>query len=227
MYAKWASAHPIPARWLIAGLQVTLGLLALGQGYLMWRMHLLLSPVIIYVALGAMAIAILIYPYPDSPHLAWWSHFGRRKTGDFLLAAAGFIMALQLSLAGCDYFSRPTPTTGQAEFIVHSRSGTVKKGLVYKFKLLRETLRQHFSSERPPITFGQILLLLASVVVAFYLLYLVAALSCTISCNGYTALATVLLIFGGLGVIFLFILGIRAIFRKQRLARRARLGKSK
>lgn len=224
--AYWAAAHPLQARWSIAGLQVSLGLLAITQGYLLWQMDWLLSPAIIYTAVSALAFAIFVYPFADSPRLAWWSHFGRRKTGDFLLAAVAYIMVLQLSIAGYDYLSRPVEVTGQAEFMVHSRTSTIKKGFVYKLKALKNTIREHLADERTPVSFWQILLLLLSIVVAFYLLYIVAALSCSISCNGSTALATVVLVLGSAAVIFLLILGIKAIFKKQRMARRARLGKS-
>lgn len=223
-YSAWAAEHPQQARWCIAGIQLSLGILAVGQGVQLWLWKGQIHANIIYLALLAMGLAIVIYPDRDSRRLTWWSHFARRKTADFVFAVTAFIMVLQFTVAGCDYLVRTQDVPGgQAMFMVHGAQKEEKKGWLRSIKTWKNELKSYLAEERPPITAGQVLLLLLSLVVAFYLLYVVAALSCAISCNGSTALATVVLILGAAAVIFLFILGVKTIFKKQRMSRRARM----
>lgn len=225
-YASWAGAHPIEARWWIAGIQVSSGILAVWQGVQLWGWIGQIHPYIIYLALLAMGLAIVVYPDRDSPRLKWWSHFARRKTGDFVFAVTAYIMVLQLTVSGCDYLVRTQDApVGQASFMVHGAQKVEKKGWLRSIKEWKNELKNYLAEERPPITVWQVLLLLLSLALAFYLLIIVAYLSCSISCNGSTALATVVLVAGTAVVIFLFILAVKAIFKKQRMARRVRMMK--
>lgn len=87
-----------------------------------------------------------------------------------------------------------------------------KRILVKEF---RHQLKAYSRAEKQGAgtTVLKIFLILLAIVAAVGLLYLVASLACTISCNGADALALVVAIVGATGVVLLFIVALKAILR--------------
>jgi hypothetical protein len=82
-------------------------------------------------------------------------------------------------------------------------------------KLLKHQIRE-IKKANDPSKGEKVLLVILSILVALGLLYLVAALSCSIACSGSEAIALLVAIGGTAGVILLLIFVIRAIYGKRR-----------
>jgi hypothetical protein len=94
-----------------------------------------------------------------------------------------------------------------------------EKGKLLKWKERRKLLKAQIqgiksSSDLTPT--AKTLLTILSVIVAIGLLYLVAALSCSLSCNGSDAAAVLVGVGGTALVIFLVIIVIRGIYGKHK-----------
>jgi hypothetical protein len=93
-------------------------------------------------------------------------------------------------------------------------SRTERKALVRKLKMqIRQAFRQ--GNEQKKNRGTKIALVVLASLVSLGLLYLLAGLACSISCNGSEAGAILVLIFGISGIVTLYIVVIKAIFRKR------------
>lgn len=95
-----------------------------------------------------------------------------------------------------------------------SKPGFVKRWLVAKAKARAEkaiTRLTHISENADDGT--KVLLSILLVLAALTMAYLIAALSCTISCNGQEGAAVFVAVLGCVGIVFGLIFGFRAIWR--------------
>ena len=73
----------------------------------------------------------------------------------------------------------------------------------------------HFQKEEKNHSGSKILGLIGIIILVFLCLTVVAALSCSLSCNGAGAAAALVAIVGVVGVIWLAVRGIKKLFRKK------------
>ena len=81
---------------------------------------------------------------------------------------------------------------------------------------IKTHVREIRAAVRNPGGAGKAALILLTIVVALALLYLVAALSCSIACSGAEGLAFTVALLGTGGVVFLTVVVIRRILHRRR-----------
>lgn len=219
----WASRHPLMAKIFLALLHLLATLNALWLGSQLYLGNQLAPRWLMLAFVQLFFLAYLIYP--RSRNIQWlfsWT-YARQKALDVTLVVAA-TMALALGFNRLLVTTDATPAQGLARFTTYAPVDQQPAG-VKPFsgqsvrKQLRKAIRQikkegRQSNDRSRRDWNRFLLIFLGVTISLGLALLVAALSCSISCSGQEQLAAVVLIGGWLGIIGLFILGIRLLNRK-------------
>ena len=223
----WAKHHTALARILIVISRILLFFIACFLGKQLTVLGIGLSPLWIYFFIAVFFIAGATYPRkrPSSNYL-------KRKLYDFAVAGCGFFITLSLVVQ----LDSPFYATAQAAVPVNPSPykyeeakillEQFKRGEKIKFTgKEKRIIRKEFNYQllqygKAKITGNkadaeQAILIFLACVAAVGLLYLVAALACTLSCNGSDAAAVIVGILGLAGVIWGLIALIRAINRKK------------
>jgi hypothetical protein len=161
--------------------------------------------------------------------------YRRQKACDFILAASAFCMMIYICndhFSGIKFFAglhaatpikpiSPTDSTVKTYKSMAAFSALLKdangKSLKWKEKkkLLKEQIRG-IKKANDISDGGKIGLIVLSVAVAAGLLYLIAALSCNLSCSGSDGAAILVGVGGTALIIFLLVLAIEAIIGKKK-----------
>ncbi|MDP4218072.1 MAG: hypothetical protein Q8927_17855 [Bacteroidota bacterium] len=225
----WAWHHQGKARLAVLFLHLLLAALAIYIGSTLSSMSLQISSWVLLCGMGIFLAAATAYP--DGTRIRYW----RQKTCDLLLAAAGFLALCSLSnldnLFGLAAplasghkaeieWARPGATKPTAGEILASLHSDGKRALTRQEKrVLRKEFRRQVKIYIKAKATGdkhaaeKALLIIASIVAAIGLLYLLAGLACEISCSGSTGLAIFVFFTGFAAVIFGLVFLIRAILR--------------
>jgi hypothetical protein len=223
----WAKYHPASARITIIISRVLLFLIACFLGKQLTTSGIVLSPLWIYFFIAVFFIAGATYPRKKSS-----SNYTRRKLYDFLVAGCGFFIALslvaQLDMPAYGTVQATVPVEpspykyAEAKKLLeqHNRGEKIKFSGKEKRIIKKEFNYQLLQYAKAKITgkkldAEQTLLIILACIAAVGLLYLVAALACTLSCNGSDAAALIVGILGLAGVIWGLIAVINAINRKK------------
>ncbi|MBO9683200.1 MAG: hypothetical protein J7502_11125 [Flavisolibacter sp.] len=223
----WAKHHPVPARIFIIISRIFLFFIACFLGKQLAAFGIGLSPLWIYFFIGVFFIAGATYPQKRSS-----SNYLKRKLYDLVIAGCGFFITLSFVVQ----LDSPFYATAQAAVPVNPSpyKYAEAKILLKQFKNGEKTkftgkekriIRKEFNYQllqygKAKITGNkadaeQAILIFLACIAAVGLLYLVAALACTLSCNGSDAAAVIVGILGLAGVIWGLIALIRAINRKK------------
>ncbi|MCS7017517.1 MAG: hypothetical protein RMJ87_04920 [Cytophagales bacterium] len=217
----WAAAHPAIARFLIGFSHIFLMMNALWLGFLLYATDVAVPPTL---TIGlAMLFTIVYWCYPTKYYMAKFYTFAWRKTADALLVASHVFALSGYFNARCFWEEKQEylAASHRVSFIqvanrayehVTSQPFVVAQVKQWR-KVMRATLRT-FKEEIKPIALGlKVLLIALSVLASLWLVLLITLLACHIACSGYEGLATVMLILGWAGVVFLAIWLIRLISR--------------
>lgn len=233
----WGRQNPWPARYLIIASHFLLCALALLNGILLQQLGVVIPTGAYFVFAGIYLLAFMAYPFrvQKGREYSAAAYYFRQKTCDYALLVTGFFGVLffanrpekMLSLdpvlhAAAPYSSAiPSDSTVKKYKTIAEFSASMKdvNGFPLKWKekkkLLREQVRA-IKQDKYMSDGAKVGLIILSVAVALGLLFLVAALSCNLSCDGQGGAAALVLI-GGLGlIIFLSIITIRAILGKKK-----------
>jgi uncharacterized membrane protein len=230
----WAKNHKLQARLSIVIIYILLNGLGIITGILLHELKITFSTVVLSSLTGIFLSAVFLYPskYEKGEKLSRQKFYIKQKSCDFILAASTFCVVIFLGNRPDKFFFstsiihatvlNPTRVNDsvKAYKTITSFSASMKdaNGKLLKWKerkkLLKEQVREIKGSNELS-TGSKIVLIILSAVVAAALLYLVAALSCTLSCSGSDG-AALLVGIGGLAlVIFLLVIAIRAINGKK------------
>ena len=232
----WAKNHKWSARILIVLSFVILTIAGITTGILLDSLNITIPAAVLIISFLIYFAGIIFYPSKSERKKIIASLFYKKqKTCDFILAASTFSMLICISndrFRSIQYFSplqaataskpiTPADSTLKAYKSITAFSASLKnetgKSLKWKEKkkLLKEQIRAIKKSGELSQG-GKIALIILSVIVALGLLYLVAVLSCSISCNGSAAAALIVGIGGAALVTFLLIIVIRGILGKKK-----------
>jgi len=232
--STWAKGHPIKARYIIIFSHLLLALLAyfIGKGLRDFKISFS-SSLLFNVFLVFIAVA-LIYPHKKDKPVAYNVRYTYwfRKSCDFLAITCSFCLLCCLAnnapLAPVYDLYATTHSTGSvrtvnptAEEILSSlKSGRDKKSLT---RTEKRVLKKEFKHQLKvyavaklkgdPSAASQAILILLAIIAAVGVLYLVAALACSLSCSGNDAAAVLVAVVGLVGVIWLLVYVIRHITR--------------
>lgn len=228
--STWARQHIAEARICIVMLKVLLISAAFFIGNSLLSMKIILSEAAGIVFIFLFVLVALVYPYRQN-RISKKLFYIKQKSCDFLLATAGFLM--MIFFVNNRLYSFLSPSNSYA-----SRSATIKsdpptaeeilKSLQYRDKktLTRQEkriLKHEFKKQAKVYVKSKItghkseadkaLLIILTIIGALGALYLVAALSCSLACNGSDAAALAVAILGLAGVIWATMAIIRRISR--------------
>ena len=222
----WAKHHVAYARIILLVCHGSLAVIACFLGTTVTGIEL--SP--FWTGLLAVALFAVAATYPGNK-----KNYTRRKLYDFLIASGGFLLifcvANQLNKPLSFYQTvaaikivEPSPYKfAEAKKLLEQfhkgekTSFTAKEKRFIK-KEFKYQLGQYAKAKvlRKKATTEQVLLIILACIAAVGLLYLVAALSCSIACSGADALAVIVLIAGTAGIVWGLVNLIRLIKKKKR-----------
>lgn len=232
----WAKHHQWAARLIIIVSFVFLNIAAIVTGTLLDNLHITIPAAVLILSILLYFAGIIFYPLKaERKKITAHLFYKKQKSCDFILAASTFLMLICISnngFRGLQYFPAiqaatsskpvlPADSTVKTYKTVEAFAASLKneggKSLKWKEKkrLLKEQVRAVKKSDDLSKG-GKVALIILSVLVAIGLLYLVAALSCSLSCNGSAAAALIVGIGGAALVIFFLIITIRAILGKKK-----------
>jgi hypothetical protein len=209
----WASKNKTLTRIFFILAYIPLNILGLCLGNLLAESNLSFGPGYIYSVFLLIIATVFLYNNQFN--------YYKRKLADFSLGL--------LTFAGICYYgnhinnSNPVfPFSGSTVAISlsnHSNLTEIKVLNPSKEKLSKKefkTLRKNIRKQKHDASGTNVLLIVLTILVALGLLYLLAALSCTIACNGSEALAWIVLLLGAFGIAFLTFRIIRRINKGPR-----------
>lgn len=226
--STWASRHVIYARMLIVILKTSLYFIAAYTGLYLVSSGITIPAEPFYlIAVFTFLIALAIYPARTKKYLRSKYHYARQKTGDFLLPLCAFlVIACAVNNAGSSsYFTGSfassivsDPTAAQI-----LASGKTKAQLTKKEKRI---LRHEFTKQLKHFAVAKMRndqqkandswKIVLAVIALLGLVYLLAALSCSLSCNGSDAAAILVGVLGLAGLIWAFVAFVNHIRRPKK-----------
>ena len=217
----WALQHRVAARILIFFSYLLLNAFGFVAGSMIdplpaWFSWLLILPFL---------TALLLYP--SRKRKSEYRNFYRaQKASDLVLIGCTFLlivssasrhdMALKTapqSAAIAAMQALPVEKPGKKKFSIHLG----KKGFFAKhWKKIKNDVREIRAALRQPGDAGKAVLIILTILGAILLLYVVAALSCSIACSGAEGLAFTVALLGTGAVVFFTVLVIRRILQRRR-----------
>lgn len=231
--SKWAKINPKSSRIIIAFSHLLVVINAVCFGILLFICNWGESKWLLAVIANLFFISYIFYPEKNEKKNQYIPSYVRQKVHDFSLVifysvviTFGVNNFLMQNNNDNNLVRQPT-----AEFIVYKPKSenqtSDRKKPKFEVKENNKELRKQIKDEFQELKIElkrqndkggviglKILLTLLTIGVALLLVYLIAALSCSLSCSGQEGLAFVVLILGWGGIIWLGIIAIKNIFRK-------------
>jgi uncharacterized iron-regulated membrane protein len=213
----WAKKHKTSARWFIVFLYLPLNILAIYNGMLLSDIELQLGSSFLYTTVLCILLLFLLYRSNAS--------YFRRKSMHFLMAVCTYFLVLfagnQVNTPKPQFpFFETVNAVEQAPLLskVNNREAVKFKPSVKQYKKELRKIARNETKKTPQ--WVKILLTVLVVVVAAGLMYVLAALACTIACNGSEALAWIVFLAGSAGIVFGAVRIIQWIFGRKRKKRK-------
>ncbi|MEO7983985.1 MAG: hypothetical protein ABI688_07880 [Bacteroidota bacterium] len=239
--SRWARDHKTPTRIIIVISFLLLTVLGIATGNLLKDMDIAVASAAMFICVAVYVVSALAYPAKSlkGRKLNAAAFYTRQKTCDFLLAASTFCMIVFLSNRPDQLFNYSTPlgaaipasaavpkdSTLKSYKTIAAFSASLKDetGKSLKWKEKKKLLKEQISAIKKDGEMsngGKTGLIILSVLVAIGLLALVASLACNLSCNGSEGAATLVLIGGTALIVFLLVVAIKSITRKNKKAKK-------
>jgi len=219
--AGWARRNKRTSRTVLVLSHLSLGFGAFYGGYYGGLSGWVVDPHIAHGAFGAFLVSLLLYPFRSKVVESSWQ-FVRRKIHDLTLVSTGVLILFAQGSA--------ISTGSEPNNVVAAH---VKEILLPDLSLSTgipgELAFEDVSTDPEPAPVKKdppampILLTILSLAIFFILLVIVAALSCSLSCNGQQTLAAIVGLGGGAVLLLLLIITIRGIWRTWNQKQKAKL----
>lgn len=231
--SHWAKRNPSPSILLIILFHFILAFIWLSLGIDLFEQGIILPVWVMNLSIIIFLIGVAFYPVRGLHYWVLRYSYWRQKMMDLTLLLTSAVMIICYANQSTDLNSINTPQIQEVRALpialklkdevagTKSIDKAEKKSLRKRIKEHRKKVRQEVREtvkmlKKQRATAGQIGLLLLIIVAAILMLYLLAALSCSLSCSGNEGAATLVMIFG-VGLIILgVVIGIRAIFKKNK-----------
>ena len=212
----WASKHVAAARLIIILLYIPLNILGYITGSLLWDVQVELTP--LFINGIAVTVVLLYITYQKK------APYYQKKLYQFTIGVCTFcIICFYGNQSRTPDLYLPFSNTSQAVSLIEKEHSSVVKEKIKTNKEtrqlkkeLRKKFRKAVTSDEGMKTWVKILLIVLSVLVALILLYGVAGLACTLSCNGSEAAAWLVGILGLAGIIAGLFFVIRKIIGRKK-----------
>lgn len=218
----WAKLHPKTARVSIILLHIPLNIAGIVTGLLLFDLNVSMGQAFIYSLVTIILLLFLFERKKASYYTRKFLHLSMAICTYLLFVFAGNQVHQPTAYIP---FSQSVQAVGislHTSTIDHATQTKEKKP---EKKLSRKESKKLFlkveeKANNLPL-WAKIVLIFLAVVVAAGLLYVLAALACTISCNGSEALAVIVALVGTFGIVFGAIRLIQAILGKKRRKKRS------
>ncbi len=233
----WAKGHKKMARITIVVSFIALTALGIATGSLLSELGITLTAVTLLAFVAAYFTGVIFYPikFFKGNQKSTTAFYVRQKSCDWLLTAATFCMivyfgnrpneifnfspSVNATIPATALFPKDSSIKAYKTITAFKASLKDETGKSFKLKERKKLLKEQIGAikkDKDMSNGGKVALIVLSVVVALGLLYLVAALSCSLSCGGSEG-AAVLVMIGGAGlIVFLLVMAIRAILGKKK-----------
>jgi len=178
---------------------------------------------------GIFIIVTFLYPHRSSKKGIFKYAYAKQKVLDGILVLLGPILII-ISINNFTYNSDYAHTSSRpvATFVVHKT--TTKPKLFNQKKNIKEQLcsfkkqvkaemkilKSEYKKAKTKFGVTQVMLLLLTIAVFIVLGYLIIALGCSLSCSGNDAAAVLVVVGGGVGLVWLTIIVLKKIFRMSK-----------
>ena len=233
----WAKRNPRKARFIIIVSHLLILLLAWFTGSELSGLSDTLPVYLKIVFVLVFIIAAFSYPIKKDRSIGKSKYsYAKQKTCDFLLALSTFGMVTGIAASGEISFGSLSPLYASTPSAINNNmkdptAEQILASLKYRDKSTltraeKRILKAEFKKQLKIWTFAKISgnkeegsnagLVILAIVGAVGLFYLVAALSCSLSCNGSDAAAVVVLLLGTAAIVLGLLAVLRSIKRKRR-----------
>ena len=234
--SRWAAINPWKSRIIIATAHILILLLGWYTGVALYKMNIVLPAVLLFLLIAGYLLSASLYPSKKERMLIGIRRFYKRqKFFDFAVAfiawamiicignnkniQTGFFNYLNASSIGTVTAVYKEPTAAQIlESLKYRDKSTLTKQekqilkKEFKYQLKRYVSATIKGDKAASDGAGTIVL---ACIAAAGLLYLVAALSCNLSCNGNDAAAIIVALLGTAGIVLGLVFIIRGVQRKR------------
>ncbi len=222
----WAKRHPFPAIASIVVIKILLAVIAFYIGSVLLEMNIHIPFIVCIIALIVLAAAAFLYPSHHLTGLSKKQFYIRQKSCDLVIATCSFVMIgtlvnINFPVPGATISSASSviiSKTPSAEEIIASLQYRDKSSLTKQEKrILKEEFKKQIKEYAKAKITGnkkdgeKALLIILTIIGAVGLLYLVAALACSLSCNGADVAAVIVVVVGAVAVIWALIAIIKRI----------------
>lgn len=213
----WAKHHPVPAIASIVVIKFLLAVIAFYIGTALLNLNIHIPFIVCTIALIVLIAAALFYPSRSLTGLSKNQFYIRQKSCDLVIAVSSFVMIGTLVNTNLPV---PNATISAASNVVMSTTPSAEEILAsLQFrdrssltKQEKRILKQEFKKQVKEYARATLngnkkdaekaLLILLTIIVALGLLYVLAALACSISCSGAEGVAIAFFIIGLAGLIW-------------------------
>ena len=217
----WAKNHKWPSRMIIVGIYLLLNILGIYTGNLLKDIGMFIPELYFNSAIIACVAIWILYPSKRDNHDGYGKStlYVRRKFFDFTLGAMTFLMIVFLSnngaqillktnIAVASFINPHVQDTGVYDnaliknFVTDIQKMDVSKlSQKEKIRILKKQIKT-IKHDKTTSNGDKIALIILSILIALALLFLLAALSCSIACAGSEALSIIVLIAGTFLIVF-------------------------
>lgn len=221
--SSWAKKNRRKSIGLIAVIKVTLGATGFYAGNAMFNSDLLISSTVTHSLVSIIALTALMYPRKNARFGLFKHTYLRQKMHDIAFSLCGVLLMASIGNQAASNQNFLTPLSSTISSSVNTFKGStsilLKNGSQnssspsIKFENSTPSRTQGKSSDTRIVANVFITLLL--IVATVFLALLLGALVCNLSCSGQEVLATIVAIAGPIVLITLFILALKAIWKKD------------
>ena len=212
----WAKHHRVEAIVSIVAIKLVLAVIAFYIGSALLEMNFRIPVAVCIIALIVLAVAAWLYPSRRLTHFSKKQFYLRQKSCDFIIGACSFVMIgslvnNNLPLPGAVSFASNviTQSTPTAEEILASLQYRDKSSLTRQEKrILKEEFKKQIKIYAVAKITGnkdgasKAVFIILTIIAAIGLLTLLAALACSLSCNGSDVAAVIVGVLGAAAIIW-------------------------
>ena len=234
--SHWAKSNPWKARLIIIVSHILIVLLAWFTGSEISGLSDILPVYLKIIFVFVFIIAAFSYPVQKDGSIGKSKYsYAKQKTCDFLLVLSTFGMVTGIAASGEISFASLSPLYASTASAIHSNGDPTAAEILASLKhrdknsltrAEKRILKTEFKRQLKIWTLAKISgnkeeggkagLVILAIVGAVGLFYLVAALSCSLSCNGSDAAAVVVLLLGTAAIVLGLLAVLRSIKRKRK-----------
>lgn len=209
--SKWAKSNPIEARWIIALAKTLVYIKSIILGIWIYVEGIHIPDYLLNISVGAFLLVCFFYPIKKHTKGIFKQSYGKQKMMDgILVLLCPIFIIIGINQLMYSPNNSKVSTSPEALFMVNKLNEKPKlydtrKSVKQNFKELKKQVKSELKAFKKeyklkPGAVSEVIFLIFLLIGLIGLASVLAALTCTLSCNGQEGLAAVVLI-GGAGLL--------------------------